>query len=387
MDRFVHATAPTRADLAGGTLDIWPIPQLLRQKMLVSNDKDFPLHNSIVTLNAGLELRTSCSLSAQPRTDLSPNAIGSVSEWHLTGDVFRLGPNQLSEARRLLATHPLVGTAILHVLPALHERFCRIRVETQSDVPRGSGLGGSSSLLVSLLSAFDALVSDQPAPFSDTELMARCHLACSLEAGLLGGLAGIQDHLGAAFGGVASYELLAGGHTKRCAMPEGAKNWIEEHGVLVQSGNEHHSGSANGHLLRDLLFEGLNGSGAFFADLAQNAQIAKRSLEVGDYLNFAKAAGRDWSLRRGSYPQLSTPAIEHLVEAGHRAGAMAAKVCGAAAGGVILFFAKSTPGHQEQLAKALENEGAAILPLRIASLGVQARLGDGLPGAALQKKS
>ena len=43
----VHASAPTRIDLAGGTLDIWPL---------------YLFHDGAQTLNAAISLRAHCSI-------------------------------------------------------------------------------------------------------------------------------------------------------------------------------------------------------------------------------------------------------------------------------------------------------------------------------------
>src|SRR5262249_58161958 len=47
----IHASAPTRIDLAGGTIDIWPI---------------YLFHEGAQTLNAAISLRASCDLRSRP---------------------------------------------------------------------------------------------------------------------------------------------------------------------------------------------------------------------------------------------------------------------------------------------------------------------------------
>ena len=46
----IHASAPTRIDLAGGTLDIWPL---------------YLFHEGAQTLNAAISLRASCDLRSR----------------------------------------------------------------------------------------------------------------------------------------------------------------------------------------------------------------------------------------------------------------------------------------------------------------------------------
>src|SRR5215831_3034652 len=47
----IHASAPTRIDLAGGTLDIWPL---------------YLFHDGAQTLNAAISLRAHCALESRP---------------------------------------------------------------------------------------------------------------------------------------------------------------------------------------------------------------------------------------------------------------------------------------------------------------------------------
>jgi D-glycero-alpha-D-manno-heptose-7-phosphate kinase len=49
---YIEASAPTRIDLAGGTLDIWPL---------------YLFHDGAQTLNAAISLRARCSI--EPRKD------------------------------------------------------------------------------------------------------------------------------------------------------------------------------------------------------------------------------------------------------------------------------------------------------------------------------
>ena len=48
----IEASAPTRIDLAGGTLDIWPL---------------YLFHDGAQTLNAAISLRARCSIRAADR--------------------------------------------------------------------------------------------------------------------------------------------------------------------------------------------------------------------------------------------------------------------------------------------------------------------------------
>jgi D-glycero-alpha-D-manno-heptose-7-phosphate kinase len=356
-----------------------------------------PLQQTIVTLNAGLELRTFCLITIRMikarRADSAqfqaPKVFVSTSDEAIlamptTNETDNLYPGSElfdlanpKEAQRLFNSHPLVATALLQSLPELQgplETAEIIWIRTGSQVPRGSGLGGSSSLLVALLSAFEKLHETNAEPSQtrancEDSLKQLCQLACGLEAGLLGGLAGIQDHLGAAFGGLATYELLPSGNITRKALPAEAIPWLEQHGLLLHSGGEHHSGNTNGQILRGF-FEGKNDSVHLFRELAVNAASTAQALARGDHTSFSQGAGRDWTLRRNAFALLTTPRIEELMHQATASGATSAKVCGAAAGGVILVLFDGTPSTKNRLIEGFAALGASTLPLRIAQSGV-----------------
>lgn len=372
MEWTVHATAPTRADLAGGTLDVWPVPQVLRQRNTAKGDDPGAIRGPIVTINAGIELRTSCLAVGQRRTE---SDLTEATEFVIGGESFFAA--RPSESARLIRAHPLVGAACLELLPEVTRGLRRISLTTASEVPRGSGLGGSSSLLITVIAAIKRLgalaraepaAAAQKAP-SEDERFAICRLACGLEAGLLGGLAGIQDHYGAAFGQIASYELNPDGSATRCPMPSASSEWLENHALLVLSGDEHHSGATNGRILK-ALFDGEPEAVRLFDELAKNAAKAKLALENHDFETFASAAGHDWTLRRAAFPLLTTPAIEGLSLEATRAGAKAIKVCGAAAGGVLLVMYDGQQTTRTRLISAMERSGARMLPMRVAKSGL-----------------
>ncbi len=119
---IVEATAPTRIDLAGGTLDIYPI---------------YLLEGGAVTVNLAI------TIGVRVRVEPYTEGVAVYSE--------DLGFGVEVPTSAALP----VGGPLDLILRAL--RYCglpaRTRVVTVSNAPRGSGLGASSSLLVALLAA------------------------------------------------------------------------------------------------------------------------------------------------------------------------------------------------------------------------------------------
>src|SRR5262249_28508077 len=170
MSSWIEVTAPARVDLAGGTLDLWPLNVL---------------HPGSVTVNLAVDLRARCRV--RPATRFRVTVPG-------------LGYERIVETPRDFLADPraaLAGAA----LEALGVKEPR-EVELSSDVPYSWGLGGSSALTVAMVSALSASV-DRP-----VEDSVRVELVRDIETRVLGKPAGIQDYYPPFFGGLHSLELL-----------------------------------------------------------------------------------------------------------------------------------------------------------------------------------
>jgi D-glycero-alpha-D-manno-heptose-7-phosphate kinase len=78
---------------------------------------------------------------------------------------------------------------------------------------------------------------------------------------------------------------------------------------------------------------------------------------------------QEWTNRKKNAPGITTPLIDRLVEVTRRAGAVGAKVCGAGGGGCVFFLVER--GAKSRVSEAIEQEGAIVLPVRVAAHGVK----------------
>src|ERR1700730_17031575 len=130
MSEWIEASAPARIDLAGGTLDLWPL---------------HVLHPGSVTVNLAIDLRARC------RVGRGENGFRvTVPDLGYERNVSRPA-ELLSDPRAALAG------ALLEALRVSQPR----QIELSSEVPFGSGLGGSSSLTVAMAAALATSI-DQP---------------------------------------------------------------------------------------------------------------------------------------------------------------------------------------------------------------------------------
>ena len=337
----VTASAPCRADLAGGTLDLWPLGLLV---------------DRAVTVNAAIGLRTGCSIEPG----------GANWRFHARDGDETLELRELPRRPERIvppAFRLAVSVAAWFELPPA-------RIETWSAAARGSGLGGSSSLIVSLIAAARALLGEDWRA-RPVEMVS---LARDLEARILGLPAGSQDHVAAWHGGLSLIEYGPGGWTRSSPSSfEEAAGELGEAIVIADSGVAHHSGLNNWQVYRAFL-DGESSVREAVEEIARAALEMAGLLSSGargaDLLSgVAGALEAEWCARRRLGSAVTCPEVDALVAAATAAGGRA-KVCGAGGGGCVVAIAGGSGGRAELVA-ALERAGGRVLPARLDSRGVQ----------------
>ena len=105
-----------------------------------------------------------------------------------------------------------------------------------------------------------------------------------------------------------------------------------------------------------------------FDRIAQIARGMRQALEKPDWDEVARLLRQEWANRKKNAPGITTPLIDRLVEVTRPAGAVGAKVCGAGGGGCVFFLVKR--GAKSPVSDAIQQEGATVLPARVAPRGV-----------------
>ncbi|HLE84716.1 MAG TPA: hypothetical protein VJG13_10295 [Thermoanaerobaculia bacterium] len=326
MTERVTARAWCRVDLAGGTLDIWPLGLL---------------HPGARTVNLAVDLAVTAELEARPRGYRVEQQGEALEADDLAG----------------LARHPGAALAAA-VAGALDLPPFAARLASAS--PRGGGLGASSAMVVALLAAAEELFGR---PRSDPRRLAA--LGRDLEARMMGLPTGVQDHWAAVLGGLLEISYHPGGEEVR-RLPAAA----EELGaslVLAFTGQGHFSAAQNWQVVRRRL-EGEEEVAGLLQGIADAAAELAAALEAGDLAAAGRLMDREWSCRRRLAEGVSTPRIEELLAAARAAGAWGGKACGAGGGGSIALLAP--PERRQAVAAALAARGASLLDARPALDGL-----------------
>src|SRR5580658_6657123 len=232
----IEARAPTRIDLAGGTLDIWPL---------------YLFHQPAVTLNCAINLYASCTIE----TYRSSKRIKLISLDTRQREEFASCRALASATRYRL---PLLAQFVKHFRP-----WQGLTVTTHSQAPAGAGISGSSALAVALSAAFDRLTNWRASRVD------WIHLSRDIECVVLGVTTGTQDHYPAAFGGVSLISYGLGGENR---SELGANvDELEKRLVLCYTGKPRRSGINNWRIVK----AHIDGDRRVFQNLQEIATIAQ----------------------------------------------------------------------------------------------------------------
>ncbi|HUJ13714.1 MAG TPA: hypothetical protein VL284_07970 [Thermoanaerobaculia bacterium] len=324
----VTVRAPVRADLAGGTLDLWPI---------------YLFHPGARTVNVAISYYAESEV-----TEIADSGI----EIHLTDQQYE----QRYESLHELGADP--KAALVHRVLE-HFRLSGVRITTRTDAPRGSGLGGSSALTVTLVRALCELTGN---PLEGDDLVA---LVRDLETRLIGVPAGIQDYYPAVYGGLAALHLNPG-TVVRHEIPLPVEK-LAEHMLLHYTGVAHFSGTNNWEMYKRQI-DGKRKVHKGFDRIALSATEMEKALIAGDFHAAGIALGHEWENRKALIQGISTPEIDAAIAAAVGAGAWAGKVCGAGGGGCIVFLLP--PEKRDDIRRALAEVPGRILEAAPVAHGV-----------------
>jgi D-glycero-alpha-D-manno-heptose-7-phosphate kinase len=307
----VRSRAPLRLGLGGGGTDVSPYSET---------------HGGLV-LNATIDKYAYATL--EPRTDGRVSFVaadrglsGVYDPQHLDGD-------------DQLALHKGVYKRIVHQFNG--GQALSLTVTTMSDVPPGSGLGSSSTLVVAMVKAFVELLN---LPLGEYDV---AHLAYEIEridAGLNGGK---QDQYAATFGGFNFMEF--GANDRVIVNPLRVKKWIiselESSLMLYHTGVSRESAAIIDEQSARVR-SGRQDSVAAMHELKQDAVHMKEALLRGDIQQFASGLGRSWEAKKKMADGISNAGIDAIVRAAMDAGAYSGKVSGAGGGGFVMLMVEPT---------------------------------------------
>jgi len=334
------ASSPTRIDLAGGTLDIWPLNMLVERAMTVNVAIDLTATAEIEDLPAG-------GSATSARVEVHSEDQGRTEAW------------DIAAAPPAGSSLPLIAECLRFFGPSRG-----FRITTRCQAPAGSGLGGSSALAIGILGALQAYLGRPIMPPDEMVRVAR-----DLEAKVLEIPTGTQDHFAAVFGGAAAIRYGAGRAVREAIAVD-----LEALGsrlVLAYGGASRLSAMANWDMMRRAIDKDEQTRRALSA-IAVIAHEMRAALTAGDFDAVGSLLGREWEQRKLLSAKVTTEIIEKTIAAARQAGAIAGKVCGAGGGGCIAIVCRegARPAVEKALL-ALAADGLKLLAARPTRVGLQ----------------
>jgi len=182
----IVAHAACRVDLAGGTMDIWPL---------------YLFHPGAVTVNFGVNILTRCRIAPLAGKTIRLKSIDTKREETFASYAALCGAKRYR--------HPLAAYLVRFFEPA-----GGFEIETNSESPAGAGISGSSALMIATTAA---LVRWTGRRLGREEIRV---IAQNVEAQLIRVPTGCQDYYPALYGGVNAIHLAADGiHREAIPVP------------------------------------------------------------------------------------------------------------------------------------------------------------------------
>ena len=332
---IIESSAPTRVDLAGGTIDIWPL---------------YLFHPGATTVNFALSLRAHCRIEtrADDRVILESRDRNVIFETR-TGRLEELFHEEQLE---------LIAKLVHFFKPPTG-----FHLTAYSEAPAGAGLAGSSALNIACVGALNRLVGNRYGVHKFVTV------ASNVETTVIKVPAGFQDYYPALHGSVSCLHFRPDGIEREVLEINAAQ--LESRVAICYTGEPRLSGINNWEIFKRHI-DGDRELFQMFESIRDSAIRMRQALVADDWEKVAASMRQAHPNRKRLAPNITTPQMDRLIEKAMSSGAEAAKVCGAGGGGCIAFLCGE--GKKSQVERALvEEPGVEVLNWEIAREGLTIR--------------
>jgi D-glycero-alpha-D-manno-heptose-7-phosphate kinase len=314
----IESIAPVRVDLAGGTVDIWPL------YLLLHNPK---------TINYGISLFAKTTIesgpSATPQVTIESLDLKKSHTFSWT-EILDESMDAIPEL--ILPVRLLRYFAKEHTNP----RSLAVTLKTEAKSPAGAGLGGSSALSISIIGALYKWVHPTTPLDLNKDGEFLISLTRDVESQVLYGPAGLQDYYGAAFGGlqVLNWKIAK---NERTSLPVDTLKELEARTLLFYSGKSRNSGINNWQLFKGLIDKNPEVDSKFRAICAATEKVEQALLKQ-DFKSVVNSVREEWETRKTLASGISTPEMDEAYSRAKKVTDIAFKVCGAGGGGCFFVI-------------------------------------------------
>lgn len=261
------------------------------------------------------------------------------------------------------AINRVYGNAGAHWLPNGHPEMTGLEFFIHNDAPPGSGLGGSSTLVVALVGAFREWLQT---PWTDYEV---ADLAFQIERVDMGMAGGKQDQYAAAFGGFNFIEFQRDAViVNPLRIRPATLNELQHNLLLCYTGTTRTSDRIIEQQARNYR-EGDADAVRAMDELKRLAVEMKKALLTDNLSDVGALLHEAWLNKRKMADPISNPRIDELYRAARRAGALGGKISGAGGGGYMFFYCPNETKYD--VAEALDRLGAQAIDFSFDLQGMQ----------------
>lgn len=329
---IIETSAPTRVDLAGGTIDIWPL---------------YLFHPGAATVNFATSLRAHCRI--ETRDD------GRI--------VLESRDRKVAFETELAALEDLIREERLELISKLVHFFkptTGFHLTANSEAPAGAGMGGSSALAIACIGALNRLVGNR---YDQRKFIS---IAANVETTVIRVPAGFQDYYSALYGGTSCVHFRANGIEREQLTIDEAK--LENRIAICYTGEPRLSGTNNWEIFKRHI-DGDPDLFELFEGIRDSTLSVRQALLADDWAQVSETMRAAYPNRKRLAPGVATPQMERLVATALANGAEAAKICGAGGGGCIAFLCAE--GRKAEVERALMGEdGAEIIDWKLSREGL-----------------
>ena len=234
-----------------------------------------------------------------------------------------------------------------------------------SDLPARSGIGSSSAFTVGFLNSLYALLGKKR---TKRQLALD---AIHVEQDLIKENVGSQDQIATAFGGFNKIDFAKNGEIdiQPIAITQEKLDFLQDHLMLFFTGFLRNSS--------DIAKEQVKQISKKRKELRIMQEMVKKGVDIlngkkEEFDDFGRLLDQSWKIKRSLTNIISNNTIDNIYETGIQAGALGGKLCGAGAGGFMLFFAK--PENHPRIKEKLKN--LLYVPFQFEKLGSQIIFND-----------
>ncbi len=336
----IRSRAPLRLGFAGGGTDI----------------------EAYCNSNNGLVLNSTISIYAYTNIKVFNEKKVRIISSDLNQKIEKLSDGEF-ELDDLLTIHKAVYNYM--ILNYNDNKILPIEISTYCSIPPGSGLGSSSTIVVSLIRAFVEYLN---LPLDDLSI---AKLAIKIEREDCKFSGGRQDQYAASCGGFNFMEFNKNNHTIVNSLR--IKNWIkcelEASLILYFTGISRKSSEIIEDQTTNIQL-GKNKSLEAMHKMRSQAKRMKEALICGDLETFCNSLNEGWEAKKSSSKSVSNEYIEEIYKSAIESGATAGKLSGAGGGGFMLFY--SPPEKKGDVIRNLQVFGGKIYDFHFTEQGCQA---------------